>query len=328
MRGRALGAASASTRPRLRHGARVDGSERIVAVTADDRRRGALLGTFVGDALGMPFEGLPSSEIPQDLEMVAARRGRGTYTDDTQMMIALAESLIARGQVDEQHLAQAFQDAYDPGRGYGGGTRRVLQLWAAGTPVTTAATQIFNGEGSRGNGAAMRIAPVAVHFAHDPNRLHAEAARSARLTHAHPVGIDGAVVQAAAIAAAMGNKSILEMARAAARTPEMANSLRDIGALLCKPRDPAEVHARLGSSSDARESVCAAIYTAIAHPTFEQAVTFAIRIGGDTDTIAAMTGAITGGRHGALSIPARWLETLEDGERGRRHVEMLATRLV
>jgi len=305
----------------------VDGSERKAAGAATDRARGVLLGTFVGDALGMPFEGVPADEIPQQVEMVEARRGRGTYTDDTQMMIALAESLIARGRVDEQHLARAFQDAYDPDRGYGGGTRRVLELWAAGTPVAAAAAQIFDGEGSRGNGAAMRIAPVAVRFADDPNRLCAEAARSAQLTHAHPVGIDGGVVQAAAIGAALRDESILEVARRAARGAEMTSGLRDVGALLAKPRDPAEVHARLGSSSDARESVCAAIYTAVAHATFEQAVTFAVRIGGDTDTVAAMTGAITGARHGAESIPARWLEALEDGERGRSHVETLATRL-
>jgi len=97
--------------------------------------------------------------------------------------------------------------------------------------------------------------------------------------------------------------------------------------LLAEPRQPAEVHARLGSSSDARESVCAAIYTAIAHPTFAQAASFAVRLGGDTDTIAAMTAAIAGARHGARSIPTRWLQALEDGKRGRSHVEALAARL-
>jgi hypothetical protein len=64
--------------------------------SAPDRARGALLGTFVGDALGMPFEGVSHTDVPAAVDMVAARRGRGTYTDDTQMMIALAESLIER----------------------------------------------------------------------------------------------------------------------------------------------------------------------------------------------------------------------------------------
>jgi ADP-ribosylglycohydrolase len=66
-------------------------SERVAAaaIPTDERARGALLGTFVGDALGMPFEGAAHGAIPVEVEMVTARRGRGTYTDDTQMMIAL-----------------------------------------------------------------------------------------------------------------------------------------------------------------------------------------------------------------------------------------------
>lgn len=293
------------------------------------RAQGALLGTFVGDALGMPFESAPHTAIPVEVEMVAARRGRGTYTDDTQMMIALAESLIERGQIEAEHLARAFQEAYDPDRGYGGGTRRVFELWATGTPVADAAGRVFDGQGSRGDGAAMRIAPVAVRFVAEPARLRVEATASARVTHTHPVAVDGAVVQAAAIAAALRDADILEAAIAVAATSEMTNGLRSVAELLTSPRpEPGEVHARLGSSSDAREAVCAAIYAALAHPTFEHAVRFAVRLGGDTDTVAAMTGAISGAVHGKSSIPAGWLDALEDGDRGRTYVEQLATLLL
>jgi poly(ADP-ribose) glycohydrolase ARH3 len=293
-----------------------------------EKARGALLGTFVGDALGMPFERRAHTDIPARLEMTEARLGRGTYTDDTQMMIALAESLLACGRIDDAHLAAAFQDAYDPARGYGGGTRRVLELWAAGTPVADAAPQIFSGDGSRGNGAAMRIAPVAVRFSHDPERLHAESARSARVTHSHAVGIDGAITQAAAIAAALRGDDILRAALAAARTPDLIQRLRTVEGLLTAARAAREVRRRLGNSSDASESVCAAIYCAAAHPSFEHAVSCAVRLGGDTDTIAAMTGAITGARNGANTIPDRWLEPLENGDRGRSHVEALAALLI
>jgi poly(ADP-ribose) glycohydrolase ARH3 len=292
-----------------------------------DRARGALLGTFVGDALGMPFEGVEHRAIPSAVEMVQARLGRGTYTDDTQMMIALAESLIKRGQVEEEQLARELQAAYDPARGYGRGTRRVLELWRNGVPVAEAAGQLFGGQGSRTNGAAMRVAPVAVCFREDPERLLSEAARSARVTHTHPIGIDGAVVQAAAIGAALRDEDILAVASTAARTEELRAGVEEIGVLLGEPREPAEVHARLGSSSDARESVCAAIYSALAHPTFQAAARFAVRLGGDTDTVAAMSGAISGARHGARSIPRRWLDSLEQGGRGRSHVEQLADRL-
>jgi len=91
--------------------------------TEIDRARGALLGTFVGDALGMPFEGVEPARVPEHLEMLDARRGRGTYTDDTQMAIALAESLLDHGGVDARALGRAFAGAYDPRRGYGSGTR-------------------------------------------------------------------------------------------------------------------------------------------------------------------------------------------------------------
>jgi len=298
-----------------------------VGVALRDRASGALLGTFVGDALGMPFEGLSRGSIPMAVEMVQARRGRGTYTDDTQMMIALAESLIERGRVEEQHLARAFQRAYEPERGYGGGTRRVFELWAAGTPVASAAGQVFGGQGSRGNGAAMRIAPIAVRYRDDRRRLLVEAGASARVTHRHPVGVDGAVVQAAAIGAALRDEPILDVARAAAQSEEMRAALEDVGGLLTEPGDPAIVPAWVGSSFDACGSVCAAIYSALVHPTFEAAVRFAVGLGGDTDTVAAMTGAIIGARDGAQSIPRRWLDALENGERGRSHVERLAIRL-
>lgn len=299
-----------------------------VAPAVLDRARGALLGTFVGDALGMPFESLPHTEIPLVVEMVDARRGKGTYTDDTQMMIAVAESLIERGEIEEEHLARCFQEAYEPDRGYGAGTRKVFELWAAGAPTGTAASQLFGGHGSRGNGAAMRIAPLAVRYADDPERLRAEAARSAKVTHAHPVGVDAAVVQAVAIGAALSGEDILDAARRSARTQELVDALRDVAELLAAPRQPDEVHGRLGSSSDAGQSVPAAVYVALSQPNFQEAVCFAVRLGGDTDTVAAMTGAIVGGREGASSIPARWLEALEDSEHGRTYVNELASRLL
>lgn len=292
-----------------------------------DRAAGALLGTFVGDALGMPFEGLPHTAIPENVEMIEARRGRGTYTDDTQMMIALAESLIARGRIDSEDLARAFLDAYDSDRGYGHGTQRVLELWREGVPVSVAAGQVFDGRGSRGNGAAMRVAPVAVFFHDDPDRLRVEAAASARVTHAHPVGVDGAVAQAAAVGAALRGDDILVAARAAAQTRDLARALEKVDALLSDAPTPGDVQSHLGSSADIAESIAAALYSALAHDRFEAALRFGVRLGGDTDTVAAMAGAVAGARDGYSAIPTRWVEALEDGTRGRSHVEALVPRL-
>jgi ADP-ribosylglycohydrolase len=82
----------------------------------------------------------------------------------------------------------------------------------------------------------------------------------------------------------------------------------------------------LGSTIQAHESVPAALLAASA-PSFEEALTFAVRCGGDTDTVAAMAGAVAGARFGTEAIPARWLDALEDGEKGRAHVQRLAASL-
>lgn len=292
-----------------------------------DRARGALLGTFAGDALGMPFEGAPPAAIPERLVMLDARLGRGTYTDDTEMAIVLAESLLERGGIDPRALGRAFAEAHDPSRGYGAGTTEVLRLVRSGVHPHDAAGSVFGGVGSLGNGAAMRIAPVAVRYAGDGKAL-AEAARdSARVTHAHPLAVDAAVVQATAIAAALVGEAPLDAALAAATTAELGARLTTAARLLDSGPEPAEAAAVLGNQTTGHESVPAAVYAATAHDSVEAAVTFAVRCGGDTDTIGAMAGAIAAARAGAGAIPAHWLEALEDGPKGRSHVERLADRL-
>ncbi len=292
-----------------------------------DRARGALLGTFTGDALGMPFESAPPGAVPERCEMLDARLGRGTYTDDTQMAIALAESLLECGGLDEEHLGRAFLAAYDPRRGYGSGTRAVLALISEGVPVADAAVRAFDGCGSLGNGAAMRVAPVAVRYEHDHEALLDAARRSARVTHAHPVGIDAAVVQAVAVGAALRGEDTLAAARAAATTPQLRRGLAAASRLLAEVPPPDTVAAGLGNGSTGHESVPVAVYAASVHRCFEDAVSFAVRCGGDTDTIGAMAGAIAGARTGASAIPARWLDALEDGDKGCSYVERLAEQL-
>lgn len=294
-----------------------------------DQARGALLGTFVGDALGMPFEGAPPGAIPVELEMIEARLGRGTYTDDTEMMIVLAESLLADGSVQQQPLARRFLERHDPRRGYGAGTLNVFAQWRDGIPVDGAARAVFGGRGSIGNGAAMRIAPVGVRFADDPGWVVEQARRSAMVTHAHPLGIDGAVAQAAAVAAAMRGEDVVAAARNAVQTDDMRRQLDAVTELLsAPPADPARVAEALGNGSTAPESVPGAIYAACHVDDVRVAVSFAVRCGGDTDTIGAMAGAVAGARHGWTTIPSSWIEALEDADYGRSHVEGLAARLV
>ena len=294
---------------------------------AIDRARGALLGTFVGDALGMPFEGLAPAVIPDRLTMLDARLGRGTYTDDTEMAIALAESLLERGSIDVRALGRAFADAHDPRRGYGAGTTEVLRLVRSGLHPHDAACTLFGGEGSQGNGAAMRIAPVAVRYAGDRAGLARATRESARVTHAHSLAVDAAVAQAAAIAAALRGEGPLDAALAAATTAELKGRLTEAARLLGSGLQPPDLAAALGNRPTGHESVPAAIYAAAAHESVEAAITFAVRCGGDSDTIGAMAGAIAAARAGARAIPSRWLDALEEGPKGRSHVERLADRL-
>ncbi|MCA1699839.1 MAG: ADP-ribosylglycohydrolase family protein [Actinobacteria bacterium] len=318
---RRLGA-TGQVRGRLRHPCTVPVQSEI------DRARGALLGTFVGDALGMPFEGAPPAEIPERLTMLDARLGRGTYTDDTQMAIALAESLLDCGGIDADALGRAFAAAYDPRRGYGSGTTKVLRLVRSGVHPHDAASSAFGGEGSQGNGAAMRIAPVAVRHADDMAALEEAARASARVTHAHPLAIDAAVAQAVAVAAALNGEPPLDAALEVATISELKGQLTQAAQLLHSGLEPAELAAALGNRPTGHQSVPAAIYSAAVHESVEAAITFAVRCGGDTDTIGAMAGAIAAARSGAGAIPSGWLDELEEGPKGRSHVERLADRLV
>lgn len=130
-----------------------------------------------------------------------------------------------------------------------------------------------------------------------------------------------------AIGAALRGGPIIAAAMEAARTDEFWRGLSRVTEFRAAQSAPRAVAQALGNTSAGPESVPAALYAATAHGTFEEALTFAVSCGGDTDTIAAMAGAVSGAHLGADDIPARWLDALEDGHRGRRHVEELAERL-
>lgn len=300
----------------------------------DDRACGALLGAMLGDALGMPYEGLATESIPDEVDLRAGRLPAGSYTDDTQMSTALGEALLDDPNLDDlDALGARFVRAFEPHRGYGAGTREVLRRIQQGVPALTAsrastpagARRGDEPTGSFGNGAAMRVAPVAVRHRSCLDALRAVAARSAQVTHAHPVGIDAAVVQAAAVAAALLGVDPLAAARAAAATIELRDGLARVAVLLARaPVPPAVVATELGNDATGHRSVPAAIYAALASPDPAGALICAVRLGGDTDTIASMAGAIAGARDGAAALPPRWMNALENHGTGRDHIHQLA----
>jgi ADP-ribosylglycohydrolase len=307
-----------------------------------DRIRGALLGTAVGDALGMPVEGWSNTSIVRRYgeirEMLPARLGRGTYTDDTQMMIALAESMVRCQQVDGEDIANMYVKLCDPCRGYGGGALRALQRINTGISWRESGIGDFPG-GSFGNGGAMRIAPIgAVYGSGDVERLRNVVEAAVYCTHTHPLGIDGAVGQARAIGIVeqldsvsehFSANTVLRSIHDAVRTEEFHTALNQVDKLLQEIDVNVErVISCLGNGIAALEAVPAALYAFLSHPqSFEDAVVYAVGLGGDTDTIGAMTGALSGAYLGVSQIPARWLEVLEDGEYGRSYIEQLSEQL-
>lgn len=302
--------------------------------------QGALLGTFVGDALGMAVEGWSPEAIAETYgevrNMLEARLGKGTYTDDTQMMIGIAESLVSCNGFNGEDMAQRFLRNHDPKRGYGGGTVQALRLIQRGTDWQIAGKKVFDG-GSYGNGASMRIAPIGVFYYDDPYLLREKAYQSSQITHAHPLGKECAALQAFAVArAVLANPDELDVRSfvddlAAFIEPEaveLLNGLTKIRNYLDRSPGVTELATNLGNDSRAYVSVPAAIYAFLSHPhSFEEAVVYAISIGGDTDTIGAMTGAIAGALHGIEQIPGRWLAELENGAKGRDYVIQLADQL-
>jgi poly(ADP-ribose) glycohydrolase ARH3 len=311
-----------------------------------DRFRGALLGTFCGDALGAAHEGWRPHETAGALDSPAEllRRSHGRYTDDTEMMIALAESLVERGgEVEPAHLARTFLRRYDPSRGYGPGTVRTLNAISRGARWDAASAATYGGGGSYGNGSAMRVAPVGVLFHHDLEALRGAAEAQARVTHAHPLGTAGAALQAAAVALAVRAEGpgdlapdrVLDALRTFVggfKDPSAVEAylerLEAIEVMLSDSGDPPAVARALGTSATCPRSVPAAIYSALVRRGSPgDALVYAVSLGGDTDTIGAMAGAIAGALHGASALPAEWLALLEEGPRGRSHVASLADRL-
>ena len=304
----------------------------------ESRFTGAMLGTFIGDALGAPFEGAPSETVVEHWDRLAISMEHGPlpYTDDTQMMVGVAESLAEYGGFNGEDMARCFAENYEPHRGYGASAHQVLAALQQGYPWDQAATLVFP-EGSFGNGAAMRVAPVGVFYYHDLAELRHVAELSASITHGHPLGKEGAALQACAVALAVQTApggldpgEFLRSMRSFVRADLDEYILRfaAIERFLDSTPTVDEVIAALGNDVRAHAAVPAAIYAFLSHPdSFKEAVVYAVKLGGDTDTIGAMAGAIAGGCHGVEAIPRDWLDALENESKGRDYVLHLAARL-
>ena len=301
-----------------------------------EKFRGALFGVALGDALGAPFEGRPGLGERLSLPDAEQEPGQLVYTDDTHMTLGVAESLVASQGFDGAHMAETFARNYEeePWRGYGAGPPQIFQLLRRGIPWNETGRMLFGGTGSYGNGAAMRVAPIALAYYDDTAEMLKAARQSASITHAHKLGIEGAALQALAVAlllreppgARVSGSALTEVLVAHANDAPAAiyvDKLRGVKELLPEA-SPLEVVSRLGNGIEAYEAVPAALYCFLRRPTsFSEAVRYAISLGGDTDTIASMTGALSGAYLGESAIPSNWLRRLEGSESIGRFADAL-----
>jgi poly(ADP-ribose) glycohydrolase ARH3 len=285
--------------------------------------RGSLLGAACGDALGAPFEG--AAAVPTALVEAWATSDRMLqHTDDTAMTLVLAMHLVeAGGAVDVPRLAEDFAREWqaDPHRGYGAGPPRIFRAVLDGGDWAEVARSAFGGAGSWGNGGAMRVAPAA--FAPGTIEDRVEIARSqATVTHAHPLALDGAALQCAAVAVAAGSAGspldpgeLLATVGEHARTPELRQALEVVGELVEGGSSAEEVADSLGRDISALGSVPTALALFLRCPDdVRAAVESAVQVGGDADTIASMVGALAGARCGDGELPSSWVTRLECAE--------------
>jgi poly(ADP-ribose) glycohydrolase ARH3 len=300
----------------------------------EDRFKGCMMGLAVGDALGGYFEAQTADWIAKRYPTAQSLIDRPphdslSYTDDTQMAIGVAEALIEGLEIREDLLCKAFVSNYVPSRGYGSGARRVLEAMEDGKDYRKVAETHFPG-GSYANGAAMRVAPVGLFFHDDLEQTWEQARRSALPTHLHPLGIEGAQLLAVAAAlcvrsASFNREEFFHQVHARCRSDDFRVRIEQAA----RVRSPDDLRA-LGNGIEAIASVPTAIACfALTPEDYGTVIGRAILLGGDTDTIAAMAGALAGALGGVRALPVHLVNRLEErgSSKGRSYIERLAGRL-
>jgi len=280
-------------------------------------------GLSLGDAFGEMFFGAPRSAR----DAIRANQlppSKWWYTDDTEMALAIAEVLRAKGEINQDFLAERFSIRFleEPGRGYGKGTLAFCEWINRGVSWQQAAALTFKG-GSKGNGSAMRVAPVGAYFADAgiPQVAH-EAQKSAEVTHRHPEGVAGAIGVALAAATAwqmreasadVGAQAIFETLSKHTPESETLQGIRSASELDLKA-DSEHAAKILGNGTlvTCPDTVPFVIWSACRNlGNYTEAILDTLAGGGDTDTNCAMVGGIVALYAGRNSLPALWLERRE-----------------
>lgn len=281
-----------------------------------DRARGVLLGLACGDALGRPVEFRSKSAIEREHGRVTEMLGHGTHgrpagtvTDDTEMALCIARSLVDRGRFDPDDVARRFVGWYESGPfDVGMMTAEALSAIQRGTPWDEAGKQVWERkpEGSNaGNGSVMRCAPHAVAFADDRDALCRVSRDSSRITHADPRCTAGCALL----------NDVLRTLLCGGENP-LGRSLDAVDDLPAELREALEVVPDVITDADLENTgyvvytLQAGLYWGLTAPSAEEAIVSAVNMGGDTDTLGAVAGAVAGARFGATALPEQWVETL------------------
>jgi ADP-ribosylglycohydrolase len=291
---------------------------------------GALLGTALGDAIGLVAEGMKPAAIARRfgrLDRFRLLPGVGVVSDDTEQAALVAQSL-AREPGDAARCARAFR------RSLAGWFLRLP--WGLGLATLRACCRILagletSGVVSAGNGSTMRAPVVGVFFASDPARRQDFGEALARVTHLDPRAIEGARF-AAELAAACATASptaprgpLVTGALAVVHAADLRSAIEQGLRLGAAGAEPSEAARQLGNTGFVVPTLAVAAYAFVkdGHDPLEAIVT-AIAVGGDADTIAAIVGAWVGALHGADALPAPLVARLAPGPFGERHLRALA----
>jgi ADP-ribosylglycohydrolase len=276
-----------------------------------DRARGCILGGAIGDAMGGPFEG--------QLGPIRFRaHSEWAISDDSQLTLATCESIIEIGEISPPHIASKFVDWYRARRitGMGSSTLKALRDLDAGLHWALSGAK---GEMAAGNGAAMRIAPLAFHL--DPGLEHdRQTIRDVcRITHHNEEAYIGALSIVIAIRSlALGQVSPADLLQTVAQALPDSRVRDRILALreLYGDRSVAEVGSEFGSSGYVVDSVSLALYAVrlIERLPLDEVLRNAIEAGGDTDTIASMTGQMAGAWLGASQLQRELIDMLPNAK--------------
>jgi ADP-ribosyl-[dinitrogen reductase] hydrolase len=291
---------------------------------ARDRALGCLLGLAVGDAVGTTLEFSTRDSLPPLTDMIGGgpfHLRPGEWTDDTTMALCLADSLLVVGDFEPCDFMKRLRAWVEhgentvPGRCFdiGATTAAAIRSFAADGDPYAGSVDAY----AAGNGSLVRLAPVAIAFANDPEGADVVAAQQSRTTHGALECVGACRLFVAQLADALNGAD-----RAAATRPRgmsLAPSLRrlDEGAWRDGPRE------RIRSSGYVVHTLEAALWAVGRTDTFRDAVLTAANLADDADSVAAVAGQLAGALYGASGIPPEWLERLA----WREVLEDRATRL-